>query len=662
MKKILSIILVLTATMMVQAKEVVFDFTNPADLGLTPAEAASTGVQLKDSTITVDGVSISFTVPSGNGAKLWTKTGPAYELRLYTPSTIKFASTGEKIKTIRFTASQFSLEGLDENKSISLDTMAYSFTVPEKGKANYITSISVWVGEEAPVQTIDTISVSEARQRIDDRKRGACYIKGVAAGMPFIPTGTKYTVWMTDINNAADSIEAFNIMKDAKTNWASLDEMKAAITIGDTILVYADGLDLYNNTIYETTSGYFAEMIGKASFVDLSTVLTYGFATNTGVDTTTYHWNLTLKEAATSESGLVAEFNNGKAAGIAGYYPLLTGVYGTDSINGSLKLTYVSTNVSTGYNTYAVELVFMAAEKQYRFNNEMEIAGFDAEYEELVLADDVPFIPNEGDTITCAQAKEYAMTLASGATSTITVTVIGYANNVSAASGTEQTFFIDDVNGSNVKTVQAYYCYLPELMEVTEGSKVAITGKMMNYNGKVAEMKNGQVNILEGGKPVERDITYEEIPDTAITVAEARQIGAALQAGDTSDVVTVKGFVAKLYKSYDASKKQQSFYMYDNMTDGTDFFDFEAFKTSIEVGAIVGDYVFVTGRITVYTSEKGTTYNLVDGTAHYAYAPTGIQEVLKNADTESVQKVMIDGRLYILRDGVAYDMQGAVVR
>ena len=32
------------------------------------------------------------------------------------------------------------------------------------------------------------------------------------------------------------------------------------------------------------------------------------------------------------------------------------------------------------------------------------------------------------------------------------------------------------------------------------------------------------------------------------------------------------------------------------------------------------------------------------------------------ADPEKVQKVMIDGRLYILREGVAYDMQGAVVR
>ena len=100
---------------------------------------------------------------------------------------------------------------------------------------------------------------------------------------------------------------------------------------------------------------------------------------------------------------------------------------------------------------------------------------------------------------TCAEAKEAAMALESGATSTDTYAVTGYVQSAGYSSeisrGQQKYFWIDD-NPDGGKVLEAYWCNVPNATAVPVGAQVRIVGKLMNYNGSIAEIKNGKVTVL----------------------------------------------------------------------------------------------------------------------------------------------------------------------
>lgn len=111
-----------------------------------------------------------------------------------------------------------------------------------------------------------------------------------------------------------------------------------------------------------------------------------------------------------------------------------------------------------------------------------------------------PTIP---DTIraTCAEAKAAALALENGATSAEIYIIDGYVQSegydATISRGQQKWFWIDDV-AAGAKTFEAYWCDVPDgATPVPVGAKVRLTGKIMNYNGTVAEMKNGKITILE---------------------------------------------------------------------------------------------------------------------------------------------------------------------
>jgi len=57
------------------------------------------------------------------------------------------------------------------------------------------------------------------------------------------------------------------------------------------------------------------------------------------------------------------------------------------------------------------------------------------------------------------------------------------------------------------------------------------------------------------------------------------------------------------------------------------FSDFEAYKCAIDNSIMLNDYVFVTGHITKYVGEKYTTIEISKGEAHFAEAPSAIENV-----------------------------------
>ena len=263
MKKIFTLMLASVAVLTVNARQVVFDFTNPTALGITPSEQASKGVELPAEGVTVDGVVLTSTKVQKNPNVLFTKSdGVSYELRTYNTNTITFDAGEENITAVEFAGSDVKYAEVT-GKSWTGEATSVTFTATATSK---ITSITLTIGEAAQIWTPDTISVSEAIALIDAGDTHDHFVKGVVMGAPFVTYASfsgKASFWLRDFVNEGDSIELYDGAGLAGANWASLEEAQQTIHEGDSVLVYAGALTFYAaKQIYEITGGYYAEMLG----------------------------------------------------------------------------------------------------------------------------------------------------------------------------------------------------------------------------------------------------------------------------------------------------------------------------------------------------------------------------------------------------------------
>lgn len=371
--------------------------------------------------------------------------------------------------------------------------------------------------------------------------------------------------------------------------------------------------------------------------------------------------------------------------------------------------------------------------------------------------------------MTCAEAKAAALLLQSGQTGTDSVAVTGYVTNTSGSiSRGQQTFWMDDVKG-NVQTFQAYWCNMPlgdDDTPLAVGDKVTIKGFLMNYGDSTAEMKNGDVVILErvaanydtipvnaceaieegqslnsgdvsddyylvSGVVSSVDMTNEDyhqetfwinctdttrfeayyvtmqtdgfaqIGDTVevlgklknfngtieiangkawvtgkggyqpkeavrVTVAQAVAYGMdSLQRGETSaDEFIVIGFVDSIAYAFSEEKKSMSFFMCDNMQSPT--YNFEVYNGKTNVDIAVGTKVYCTGRIQHYykaaTDEK-PEIDLIELASGGKISLTDPESAIINTKAENRgTKVIENGQLYILKNGVKYTVLGTEVK
>ena len=155
--------------------------------------------------------------------------------------------------------------------------------------------------------------------------------------------------------------------------------------------------------------------------------------------------------------------------------------------------------------------------------------------------------------------------------------------------------------------------------------------------------------------------TAEAVGYDTVTVAEALVIGEALADNGYSDKkYAVVGYVAKAKAFGEKYPDAQTFYMSDDAT--ATYGDFTAYNCKVAApGVVPGDYVAVVGKIQKYVGNSGTpTIEITGGEVEILTAPAeGIEEVVL---TEKVQKVMVDGVLYIVRDNKMYNLQGVQVR
>ena len=189
----------------------------------------------------------------------------------------------------------------------------------------------------------------------------------------------------------------------------------------------------------------------------------------------------------------------------------------------------------------------------------------------------------------------------------------------------------------------------------------------MYVTGKIAKFKSSKGNIIlqiykgtgehgEGPAPAELD---------TITAAEAKTRCEALPV-DGTEKVAVLCLIASIKTAYDADHGNITVWLNDDPA--STYGDIQAYraKCSEEDGTALAphDKVLVVGNLSHTTYEK-------DGETRHSYQiaagaeltlvekAQGIENILL---TEKVQKVIVDGVVYIVRDGKLFNIQGAQVR
>ncbi len=244
------------------------------------------------------------------------------------------------------------------------------------------------------------------------------------------------------------------------------------------------------------------------------------------------------------------------------------------------------------------------------------------------------------DTVSVAEALEIGQALADNAYTDNPYVVIGYVTKAyEPDSGyTSQNFYMaddPDVRGD-------FYAYRAKPdSKIFAGDYVELFGKIQKYvgsKGTTIELSNGSVKHLEAPKV-----------DT-LTVAEVQALELA-EGATTVERFVVIGYVAAI--TADFEEDLQSFNLSDDATATTG--EFACVDAVIaEPGANLHDQVKIVGKI----QKVGGKFRMVSGKAA-VLTPQGIENVVL---TEKVQKVLVDGVIYIIRDNKIFNLQGTQVR
>ena len=190
------------------------------------------------------------------------------------------------------------------------------------------------------------------------------------------------------------------------------------------------------------------------------------------------------------------------------------------------------------------------------------------------------------------------------------------------------------------------------------GDKIAVTATLTKYSStyETDSKKDQSFTIVEKGAGTR--YTADDLVIGKVNVAEAIEAGMKLANGETGlKVYEVTGYVVSIAKNGSFNNGKMSFYMHDDATQTKG--DFEAYQVKIAEAANKGDKVKVTGNLQRYDGNNGTTIEIAYGQAEIVEKAQGIEDVVL---TEKAQKVMVDGVVYIVRDGKMYNALGTQVR
>lgn len=254
--------------------------------------------------------------------------------------------------------------------------------------------------------------------------------------------------------------------------------------------------------------------------------------------------------------------------------------------------------------------------------------------------------------ITVAQAVEIGNKLNSGDVTTEEYIVTGYVTDIAYSYSSKygnMSFWMSDTQG-NSHDFEAYKVNISEAAKIND--KVSVTGKITKYNNTI-EISEGNATILAKGVFV---------PDTiTATVAEAAAIALKLSNAPSRDVYTVTGYVTKIIAAVSEKYEtpQQSFWMADSNGEEQVLQAYWANVPSSISEFTVGMKITLTGYLERYKKDNSYIPELKYGDAVILETPTSVEDV-EIAPAKAV-KVVEDGKLIIIRDGVRYNAVGAVI-
>ena len=646
MKKLLSIFSALALTLPLFAGVVTFK----------PGDFAGQGTSSSGSPVSTTKNGVTVACDKGYGA--------SSALRCYKNSVLTITSES-KMSTIEFVFESANGQtydgGLDATVTVEGDGLSWENTLASQAR---FTEIKVTINADVPEEKVDTISVTEALARLKDGKTGECYIKGKVSQIMSnnVETYGNISYWMHDSENANDSIQAYRMKAAGNKDYKSSADIE--FVVGDVILVYATGLANYHNNntgvdIPETTGGYYVRTIsGKPS-----EKLDWAYGTAIRFED---HWQLEIAKSDADEANvLILKFASDKENAIAGHHYLAQG--SSASINGSNQaitngfVQLAFKEVSTGgYNVYTTQVSAITADKVYTIAGDIEFYAVNEEYDEIELDGDRPFVPTEGQEITCAEARSYALSLAAGATSDITVTVHGFVTDLF---NNGITFWMADQQGSE-KVFQSYLSVLPDGIALANGAEVKVTGKITNYDG-TPEISKGNVEVISGG---------QEIVPVEVNVSEAVAACQALAQNATSnEVYAITGYITEIAYAYSEQYGNISFWMSDNLNDNGQVFQAYRAKcdASIADKLVPGARVKVTDKIKHFHEDakpaegeqeakpERTIFETLGGGTVELLAGAGVEDIMVDV---KAAKFIYEGQLYIIRNNAIYNVQGQLVK
>ena len=220
----------------------------------------------------------------------------------------------------------------------------------------------------------------------------------------------------------------------------------------------------------------------------------------------------------------------------------------------------------------------------------------------------------------------------------------------------------DEANGGQVFEVYRLSVKDKKADEIpVVGDKVAVTATLKKYTPKSGDpvyetdkIKGYTIVTMGSGTRY----TDADLVPIVKTVAECEAIAGALGEGETSkEFYEITGYVNGLVGNWE--NKKQSFWIIDKIESGAKS-NLEVFNGNIEEALVKGDKVKAIGQLQNYKSQAGKqTLEVVNAKLECLEKAQGIEDVVL---TEKAQKVMVDGVVYIVRDGKMYNALGTQVR
>lgn len=263
------------------------------------------------------------------------------------------------------------------------------------------------------------------------------------------------------------------------------------------------------------------------------------------------------------------------------------------------------------------------------------------------------------DTIqaTVCEAIEEGEALAAGDYTPDVFVVEGVVSSVLGQNDEYQTQKFDVVCEDNDKTLQAYNVTM-EKGYAAIGDKVRLTGKLTKYvkdDATTIELIGAGLVIEKGA--VKIDTIYTSVAD-ALTAAKALENNKV-----SAEVYVITGYIDSISSAYAEKYDNISFFMCDDLN--APAFEFQAYRVKGGETLKVGDKVTVTGNLMHYykaaTEDQAEKhgYQTNAGATFVMVTESAVENVISN--TKNAVKIVRDGQLIIIRNGVEYNATGAAL-